>query len=380
MACVEGRTKRVQGLIASAMCIWLVIFAPNSHARSGNPIAYPGVVVALKGILMVQTKNSRELQRAKVGTKVLPGMLLVTSKGSSAKIVMLDENTFDVSEDSQVVIENYDVTKQGISVRVLVQVLSGRLRSAVSQKYKGNGKEFRVKTPSAVSGVRGTDFVVTYDRNNDKSYVVAFEGEVQLGRSTDKAGNIKSPVRIDRGSWSLLRGDDQKAKPVQRLSFDQLAALHQKTSIKANKAQMRAELYGLNQSFKKVVANMPRNAKLYDWKAMNERRPASTKPMKLSPKKLSPKKPRTVSKAKAPKRLPQKVVKKKKLPKEDVLTTRSLQQDVRRLKRGRPIQTVEMPVARLKSDRKTTPPANSGRRSPASNIRRGDPGGQRNWW
>lgn len=357
-----------------AVFVCLIAFAPSAFAR--GVVAYPGVVVALKGTMMVQSKNSRELQKAKVGTKVLPGMLLVTSKASSAKIVMLDENTFDISEDSQVVIENYDVTRQGVSVKVLVQVLSGRLRSAVQQNYKSKGKEFRVKTPTAVSGVRGTDFVVTYDRNNDKSYVVAFEGEVQLGRTVDKSGQIKNPVRIDRGSWSLLRGDDRKAKPVQRLSFDQLASLHQKTSLKANKAKMQAELYGLSQNFKKVAAHWPQNAKVFDWKNMNQRLPAAVQP---PPKrKVTAKKAPKMAAVKQLKKLPPKKVVRQK--REDVLSTSSLQQDVRKLKRGKPIETVEMPVARLRPAKKA-PPATSGRRSPASSrVRRGDPGGQRNWW
>src|SRR6185369_15512696 len=66
----------------------------------------------------------------------------------------------------------------------LMNLLVGKARAAVSHYYGAAGTSYQVQTPTAVAGVRGTEFVISYDAERDVSEVVGIHGFVQVRNIT----------------------------------------------------------------------------------------------------------------------------------------------------------------------------------------------------
>src|SRR5262249_49762952 len=72
--------------------------------------------------------------------------------------------------------ENSDTTK-----RATFNLLKGKIRHQVKEKYGGKTSKFEVITPGVVAGVRGTDFIVTQeDQNGWMTRVETLEGSVHV--------------------------------------------------------------------------------------------------------------------------------------------------------------------------------------------------------
>ena len=170
-----------------------------------------GTFRVVKGDVKVQSPNGK-VKKARVGRKVFPKDKIITAKDSRAKIIMVDKNVINVSPSSEVVFEKYEYEPKAKKKDVLLNVIYGKVRSKVNQKYDGASNKFRVKTPSAVAGVRGTDFFTSYNRANKRSSVVTFEGEVRYG-TPGANGSIQNAVSVRAGQMATNIAGKPPAAP-----------------------------------------------------------------------------------------------------------------------------------------------------------------------
>jgi hypothetical protein len=177
-----------------------------------------GIMMVVKGDVKVISGQSKQPEAAKVGKKILPGDTITTGPDSRAKIVMSDKNVLNVSPDTQIVIEKY--TNDGKDKNVELKVEFGKIRASVEQKYDGEKSKFNVKTPSAVAGVRGTDFLTSYDRGSKNSQIITFSGTVAVGKP-GPGGAILNPVFVQPGQMTTAaegKGPEQpKAMPKEEM-------------------------------------------------------------------------------------------------------------------------------------------------------------------
>lgn len=160
-----------------------------------------GVLRVVKGNVQVKSGKSGKITKARLGQKVFPKDTIITAKDSRAKVVMVDKNVINVSPASEVVFQDYEYDPDKNKKNVLLNVLYGKVRSKVNQKYDGKTTKFQVKTPSAVAGVRGTDFFASYSVSSKATEVVTFEGEVSFGLPGPN-GEIRNPVAVRVGEVS----------------------------------------------------------------------------------------------------------------------------------------------------------------------------------
>lgn len=162
-----------------------------------------GVFRVVKGKVTIKSAQSGQVTRARIGGRVLPGDIISTAKDSRAKVVMVDNNEINISPDSQVKIEKYEFNPNQNKKDVLLNVIYGKVRSKVEQKYDGKTSKYEVKTPSAVAGVRGTDFITGYTPATGVSHVVTFEGMVEFGLA-GPGGQILNAVGVEPGQMAEL--------------------------------------------------------------------------------------------------------------------------------------------------------------------------------
>lgn len=172
-----------------------------------------GVLTVVKGTVTVKSGKNGTEKPAKAGMKVFPKDTIVTGDDSRAKIVMVDKNEINISPASQIVLENYEFDPAKGKKDVLIDVIYGKVRNKVEQKYDGETSKFQVKTPSAVAGVRGTDFLTSYNKTTDSSKVVTFKGEVAYGLPGPN-GTILNPVAVTAGNFSANSGNTPPGQPT----------------------------------------------------------------------------------------------------------------------------------------------------------------------
>ncbi|HEX7606393.1 MAG TPA: FecR family protein [Usitatibacter sp.] len=117
-----------------------------------------GLIKVSKG--SVQIQRGAEKMAAAVGSGVQASDVIVTGADSSAGITFSDNSLVSVGPNSVFAIDKYQfdtTTHQGEFEGNLKQ---GRLAAISGKMVKQSPESMKVRTPSAIMGVRGTEFVV----------------------------------------------------------------------------------------------------------------------------------------------------------------------------------------------------------------------------
>lgn len=180
-----------------------------------------GVLMVVKGDVQIISKL-KNMTKAKVGQKVFPGDTIETKEEARAKVVMLDKNVINISPNSKFEFQKYEYDPDQNKKGALLNVIYGKIRMTVNQKYDDEKNKFQVKTKTSVAGVRGTDFLVSFNRTTEASKVVTFQGQVAVGQSLDANGNIMNPVFVPPGQFTVANPStapiDPAGVPMQELS------------------------------------------------------------------------------------------------------------------------------------------------------------------
>ncbi len=130
-------------------------------------VAFPAVAADV-GLIKV-SKGSVQIQRgtakvpAAVGAGVQASDVIVTGADGAAGITFTDNSLVSVGPNSVFAIDKYTfdtATHQGEFEGNLKQ---GRLAAISGKMVKQSPESMKIRTPSAIMGVRGTEFVVQVD-------------------------------------------------------------------------------------------------------------------------------------------------------------------------------------------------------------------------
>jgi hypothetical protein len=86
----------------------------------------------------------------------------------------------NVGNDSQVVVDEQVFDPDAGTFSSAFRVLQGKVRTLVSEYYMEPRAKLHVETPTSVSGVRGTEFIVAYDPAREVTEVVGISHEVTV--------------------------------------------------------------------------------------------------------------------------------------------------------------------------------------------------------
>jgi len=194
-----------------------------------------GVFMVVKGDVKIASQGKSPMP-VKVGMKVSARDKIIAGATGRAKIVMSDKNILNISPNTSLVIESYKFNAAQDEKNVSLNVLYGKIRATVNQKYDGDKNKFQVKTPSAVAGVRGTDFLTSYDRSSNASRIVTFEGSVTVGSGLDSSGAIRDPVSVPAGTFSVASSEGPPSQ-AEKVPPAELQALNKETSTDGGRPQ-----------------------------------------------------------------------------------------------------------------------------------------------
>jgi hypothetical protein len=132
------------------------------------------------------------------------------------------------------------------SKKAVFNLLKGKIRNQVKQKYDNKESHFKVVTPGVTAGVRGTDFVVTHDESSDLvTRVETLEGsvhlaerigekEIDVGRGESVTYVMDGRPRNQASDWNNLPVKGI-FNPVRKLSVAEYAALARATDLDSGK-------------------------------------------------------------------------------------------------------------------------------------------------
>lgn len=137
----------------------------------------PSVALANVGAIVQQQGTSVQIQR---GSDTLPGGVnasvnmndAIVTGLSSLQLRFQDNTTAAVTENSRFVIDDFVYDPSRGAGRLNVRVSMGTVRYVSGQIARNNQQNVQVNTPTAVIGVRGTDFFMTVDESGQSLVVL----------------------------------------------------------------------------------------------------------------------------------------------------------------------------------------------------------------
>jgi FecR protein len=185
-----------------------------------------GTMTAVKG--SVDIRGADGISRlAQMGEPVHEGDILRTKSKSRAEVTFSDGSLLRMAQNSRIQVRQYDMG--GTRDRGILQLFRGKVQSIVKRAagFFGNKRNrFEVHTPTAVAGVRGTNFFTWYTGGQSGSAVK--EGivytyaankptevrEVRAGQSSIVFSADKGPViSTATGKDLSLGGDEEEVEP-----------------------------------------------------------------------------------------------------------------------------------------------------------------------
>ena len=143
---------------------------------------------------VTQVTGAAEIQRGGTKIAVTAGMpvqlhdQISTSAGGQLTLKMIDGSMLTLNESSKLAIDE-NVVSGGVRSSTTVGLLGGSLHSLVTTVARSaGGTTFKVQTPNAIAGVRGTEFTTTYT-----------DGLARKG-----FGNCRQFTDVDTGSGTVV--------------------------------------------------------------------------------------------------------------------------------------------------------------------------------
>jgi hypothetical protein len=118
-----------------------------------------GQIKVSKG--QVSVERNGQAMSGSVGTRLQPADVLKTGPDGSVGITMIDNSLLSAGPNSVLLLDHYEydaITDKG---RFDAQLKKGSLSVVSGRIAKQSPEAMTVRTPSAILGVRGTEFVVT---------------------------------------------------------------------------------------------------------------------------------------------------------------------------------------------------------------------------
>ena len=140
------------------MKTWILVAA---LAASPALAAEVGLVKVSHGTVAIERAGAR--LPAAVGTAVQASDVIVTGADGAAGITFTDNSLVSVGPDSRFAIDKYAFDNTTYAGRFEGTLSQGRLAAVSGKMVKQSPESMKIRTPSAVMGVRGTEFVVQVD-------------------------------------------------------------------------------------------------------------------------------------------------------------------------------------------------------------------------
>tara|TARA_B100000315_G_C14297596_1_gene460305 strand:- start:19 stop:639 length:621 start_codon:yes stop_codon:yes gene_type:complete len=145
--------------------------------------------------------------------------IIQTGEKGRMQVLLLDQTVFTLGPDTRLILDEfvYDPTQKNAN-EVSTRLMKGAFRFVTGKIALKKPSRMKVKIPGSgsVIGIRGTDFIVSYDEETKKSSLQLHEGEVDI------ANNEEYKI-ISAGNTVVF--DEEKILPEEKLVEEEWEAV-----------------------------------------------------------------------------------------------------------------------------------------------------------
>ncbi|MDH3335266.1 MAG: FecR family protein [Rhodospirillaceae bacterium] len=181
--------KTVYGsAMAPAMAMVAGVMATSMMAAPASALEKVGVQAAVHGTvsLIAPEKNSKRSGKSGDGVYFLE--TVESGVDSGLQILLLDETTFTVGPQSEIIIDEMVYDPSGNS-KLIVNVAKGAFRYISGEIAKQNPENVTIRTPNGEIGIRGTSFFAV-SKPETGGWYFGLLGPGPNNNTGDKAGGI----------------------------------------------------------------------------------------------------------------------------------------------------------------------------------------------
>jgi hypothetical protein len=153
--------------IAMPAVVAFVLFFILPVLSQAEPV---GTFTKVEGMVDIQRTGMTKASPVRAGDPVSLGDAVRTLRGGKAEIRFRDETVLQIAPESRITIDQYSFGAGESRDRGVLGLFRGKVRAVVSKakasvvRAGATDTGFSIKTPTAIAGVRGTDFIVYYQR------------------------------------------------------------------------------------------------------------------------------------------------------------------------------------------------------------------------
>ena len=173
-------TARMRGLTGSVALVALL-------ALTGSALAEEvGTVAAVEGSARIGRTGT--WTAATIGAPIQRGDDLLTGTPGRMRIVFQDDSVLALGDDSRVTVNEQVFNGDTGKAKSMMELLKGKVTAVVSDYYHRAGNTYEIKTVTAVAGVRGTEFVMTFSPQDETTEVIGISGHIEVHSLADPTG------------------------------------------------------------------------------------------------------------------------------------------------------------------------------------------------
>ncbi len=194
----------------------LPIFAQSDAPAAASSVEMKATVTKMQGEVMVTKAGQSTAQPLKIGDMLGSGDKIETKDNGKAEIKIANGNTLNMTPNSNLTLSKLTSDPATGEYDNLLESKAGTIRAHVAAKIKGKSS-FKIKTPTAMCGARGTVFYIVVTATGTQVFVT--DGSVDF--SSPSTGDTFVVVE-DMAALSSATG---VSEPVELTGADKDAVL-----------------------------------------------------------------------------------------------------------------------------------------------------------
>ena len=148
-----------------------------------------GTIVSVSGHAYLDTESG--LVPLEKGDSVTKGAVIVTQEDGRVEVRFEDDTVLSQAENSRIVVDDYIYDREdGSNSLFMLNMVKGVMRTVTGKIAEQNPDEFKVQSPLATIGIRGTEFWVITGEDGDRVYLGDIE-PVHIMVVQDQFGTIR---------------------------------------------------------------------------------------------------------------------------------------------------------------------------------------------
>ena len=236
----------------------IFLMSINSYAEEKLTIEKQlvGIVGAISGTVKTETRQ------LKAGDKIYLNETISAGAGSGTQILLLDQSTFTIGEDSEVVMDTFVFDPATNDGKIVASVKQGSLKVISGLISKKNPDSLTVEVPEGTLGSRGTEFQTIVSKGKTDTLLIGPGKNNTLGMRPGAVlvGNSLGQTLLDN-PYSMTSMSKGKAPgQARKITKNQLKKFNKKMKAlrvaKLSPDSTKAERKQLRKSLKKELKQM----------------------------------------------------------------------------------------------------------------------------